>query len=63
MVHGSGATSVEDVAFAALLARKNLLRVFEFFVQNKDLTEEQAVDGLLNVMFRNASSSSHKMKN
>lgn len=70
VVHGSGATSLEEVAFFAIQARKNISKapwflffrfsltkkkkVFEFFVQNKDLSEVEAIEGVLNILFRNS---------
>ena len=54
VVHGSGGKTIEEIAFSALCARKNVTKVFEYFVQNKDLTETEAIDAILNIMFRNA---------
>jgi hypothetical protein len=54
VVHGSGATCAEDAVYAALTARRNLTSVLQRFVDARDLTEVEAMEVALNILFRNS---------
>ena len=54
VVHGSGAKCAEDAVYAALVGRRNLTVVLQRFVEARDLTEVEAMEIALDILFRNS---------
>ncbi len=53
VVHGSGATTVEEAAYAAIIGRRNLIAALQRFVELRDLTEQEAMEAALDILFKN----------